>query len=327
MKPDTPLNPAAYEFYLRAVSYPSTVEGNRIAIEMLNNSINLDPEFAPAYHESGIRFHQLAQVGKDTSEALENAINALTKALSLKKDFLPALASLALIYTDIGKHEEAHSLLLRALKINLNDPWLHFSLAYHYRYIGFLDESEKEIEIAFSIDPKNPRFRSSIVTYMFQEKYNEVLETFDLDIESPYTLNYLGEIAYRSGNKELALEYFKKVIMIKDEIGEFYFAASFTEFLKGNKKKAVEFNLMREEAEPADGEILYEIARLFGLFNAKEDCYRALKKAIDMGYFSYPFMNKDSFLISVRDDVMIKELLSIARMKHEELREKLSTNY
>ena len=178
MKHETPKNQVAYQIYLRALSYPMTIEGNKISIEMLNNATTLDPEFAPAYLEAGIRYHQMAQVGKNTFQALENTIDALTKAIALKKDFLPALASLGLVYTDIGRHEEAHSLLLEALKINPNDPWLHFSLSYHYRYIGFLDESEKELEITFSIDPDNPRFRSAIVTYMFQEKYDEVLESF-----------------------------------------------------------------------------------------------------------------------------------------------------
>ncbi len=326
MKHETPKNQVAYQIYLRALSYPMTIEGNKISIEMLNNATTLDPEFAPAYLEAGIRYHQMAQVGKNTSIALENTIAALTKAISLKKDFLPALASLGLVYTDIGRHEEAHSLLLEALKINPNDPWLHFSLSYHYRYIGFLDESEKELEITFSIDPDNPRFRSAIVTYMFQEKYDEVLESFKLDIKSPLTLNYLGEIAYRSGRRELAKEYFEKVLEIKDEIGEFYFASSFKEYLEGNLDNAIEYNLKRENSEPEDGEILYEIARLYALYGKVEDCRRALKRAVEKGFISYTFMKKDTFFNSVMDDENIQELFSIAKNKYEDLRGKLITN-
>ncbi len=328
MKPDTPQNPAAYEFYLRAVSYPQTIEASKLAIEMLNNSIKLDPNLALAYVELGSRYNQLSQVGKATEKAHENAEKAaLLKAISLKNDLLPALAYLALIYTDVGKHEEAHSLLIRALKINPNDAWLHFSLSYHYRYIGFLEESKKETEIALSIDPQNSRFRSSIVTYMFLEKYDEILESFNLDSESPFTLNYLGEVAYRNGNKKLALEYFEKGLRIKDEIGEFYFASSFIEFMNGNIKEAADYNLKRESENPTDSEIWYEIARLYGLFAMKDDCARALKKSIDMGYISYPSMQKDSFLDSVRKDPAIQDLLAIAKTNHEELREKLSTTY
>ncbi len=327
MKPDTPKNPAAYEFYLRAVSNPFTIEGNNLAIEMLNNSINLDPTFALAYYELGIRNNQLSQVGKSTAKARDSAEKALLEALSLNSDLLPALANLALIYTDVGKHEEAHLLLIRALKINPNDAWLHFSLSYHYRYIGFLEESAKEIEIALSIDPQNPRFRSAIITYMFQEKYDEVLESFNLDSGSPFTLNYLGEVAFRKGNKELAFEYFEKASKIKGEISEFYFASSFVEFMKGNIEKAAKLNLKRELENSADSEVWYEIARVYGLFEMQEDCYRALKKSIDMGYISYPSMQGDSFLDSVREDPGIQDFLAQAKMKHEELKKKLVTSY
>ncbi len=180
MKPDVPQNPLAYDYYLHAVSYPSTIENDKMAIEMLNKSIALDPLYANAYFELGMRYNSLAQVGSGTEQAHDNAERALLKSLSIKNDLLPALAYLALIYTDVGKHEEAHSLLIKALKINPNDAWLHFSLSYHYRYIGFLKEAEKEIEIALSIDPNNPRFRSSIIVYMFLGKYDEVLDSFNL---------------------------------------------------------------------------------------------------------------------------------------------------
>ncbi|MCH7962345.1 MAG: protein kinase [Bacteroidetes bacterium] len=327
MKPDTPQNPVAYEFYLRAVSYPYTIEGNKISIEMLNNSINLDPLYAPAYMELGSRYNQLSQVGTSTIVAQNKAEEALLKALSLKKDFLPALANLGFLYTDTGKHEEAHEMLIRALKINPNDAWLHFSLSYHYRYIGFLEESRKEAETALAIDHNNPRFRSSIITSMFLGKFDEILNTFNLDVGSPFTLNHLGEVAFRTGNYELANKYFQEVLSIKNEIGEFYLATSFIEFMKGNIEKAEEYNLKRELENPADSENFYEIARIYGLLNKTEACSRALRKSIDMGYVSYPSMQSDSFLDPVRPDPGIQDLLMQAKMRHEELKKKLLTTY
>ncbi len=47
MKPDTPQSPAAYEFYLQAVSYPQTMEGTQMAIEMLNNSVKPGSSLCP----------------------------------------------------------------------------------------------------------------------------------------------------------------------------------------------------------------------------------------------------------------------------------------
>ena len=327
MKAEIPQNPAAYEFYLRAISNPQTIEGNKAAIEMLNNSINLDSTFSLAYLELGIRYNSLSQVGKNAAQYSDIAEKSILKALSLNNELLPALAYLALVYTDIGKHEEAHTLLIRALKINPNDAWLHFSLSYHYRYIGFLEEAEKEIKISLSIDPKNPRFRSGIITFMFLGKYNEALELFSLDSESPFTLNLLGEVAFRMGDKDLALEYFEKSLQIKGEIGEFYFASSFVEYMKGNIKEASGFNLKRELENPSDSEIWYEIARIYGILDMNDDCIRALKKTIEMGYVNYTAMQNDSFLDSVRQDSGIQALISEAKQKHELLKNKLITTY
>ncbi len=327
MKAEIPQNPAAYEFYLRAISNPQTIEGNKAAIEMLNNSINLDTTFSLAYLELGIRYNSLSQVGKNAAQYSDIAEKSILKALSLNNELLPALAYLALVYTDIGKHEEAHTLLIRALKINPNDAWLHFSLSYHYRYIGFLKEAEKEIKISLSIDPKNPRFRSGIITFMFLGKYNEALKLFSLDSESPFTLNLLGEVAFRMGDKDLALEYFEKSLQIKGEIGEFYFASSFVEYMKGNIKEASGFNLKRELENPSDSEIWYEIARIYGILDMNDDCIRALKKTIEMGYVNYTAMQNDSFLDSVRQDSGIQALISEAKQKHELLKNKLITTY
>jgi len=116
-------------------------------------------------------------------------------------------------------------------------------------------------------------------------------------------------------------------LQIKEEIGEYYLASAFVEYIKGNIEKAKEYNLKRELENPADSENYYEIARAYGLFEMKEDCCRALKKSIDMGYISYPTMQNDSFLDSVRQDQGIQNLLKAAQNKHETLREKLSTAY
>jgi serine/threonine protein kinase len=323
MRPDIPLKPEAYEYYLRAIAYPQNLEGSTLAIEMLKNSLKLDPLYAHSYLELGIRYNQFSQVGEGAQAAFENAEKSLLKALSLKHDLLPALAYLALIYTDIGKHEEAHLLLMRALKINPNDPWIHFSLSYHYRYIGFLEESVKEAETAMSIDPGNPRFRSAVITYMFLGEYDKIL-SLNLDSKSPFSLNYLGETYYRMGKRDKANACFHEVLKHKEEVGEYYFAAAFIEYLQGNIEKALEYNLKREQANPADGEIWYEIARIYGLMNQKPACERALKKSVELGYLSYPVMEKDAFLDAVRDERGIRTVLDSAKAMHEELRERLS---
>lgn len=126
------------------------------------------------------------------------------------------------------------------------------------------------------------------------------------------------------GKHDEANACFQEVLKHKEEIGEYFFAAAFIEILQGNIEKAREYNLKREQANPADGEIWYEITRIYGLLNQKTDCERALKKSIELGYLNYPVMEKDVFLDTVRDESGIRNVLESAKAMHKDLRERLS---
>ena len=327
MNADQPDSSESYDLYLRAVAQPHTIEGHHQAVNLINQALEIDPDYAVLHLELGMRLFSVAQVGNDTEDSHIKAEQALSKALSLNPDSLPALANLGMVYTDDGRHEEAHSMLIKALKINPADAWLHFALSYHYRYIGFLEESKKEMEIALVTDSDNILFRSSIVTYMFLGEYDHILDNFNLGLDSPFSLNYLGEVAYRAGKLDLAVDYFNRVLAIENEIGEYHFAASFIAFIQGDRAKALAFNRDREAEEPADSEIYYEIARIYGLYGEVEDCRRTLKKAIEMGYVSYPSIDGDDFLKAVNQEPVIKNLLNLAQQKHQALRNSLIETY
>ncbi len=98
------------------------------------------------------------------------------------------------------------------------------------------------------------------------------------------------------------------------------------EYLNGNLEKAAEHNLKRELENPGDSEIFYEIARVYGLLGKTDDCARALRKSIDLGYLSYSSMQNDSFLDPVRSDKKIQALLDKAKTMQEELRKKIFPN-
>jgi len=82
---DIPNNPLAYEYYLRSISYPFSIEGDRMAIEMLNQAIELDSAYAPAYAQLAERTRRLALYELHDSEELELAENLYLKAFSISR--------------------------------------------------------------------------------------------------------------------------------------------------------------------------------------------------------------------------------------------------
>jgi serine/threonine protein kinase/tetratricopeptide (TPR) repeat protein len=318
---DVPQNPLAYEYYLKGISYPYTTQTNQLAVEMLEKSIELDSTFAPAFEALGSRYHRLANYKFGGIRQVELAEKYLHKASSLNPDLLSALGSLALIYTETSKTEEAVELIRKMLKINPNNPEAHFSLGYVYRYVGMSGESEREYDIAISLDP-NKRFRSAGITYMYLGKYDKAIQGFDLDPESPYSLSWKGQAYMRQDQQDLALEYLNRAIALDPNSTHGYWAGGMKAFLEGNNIEGIRLSKLWEDKNPTDSEVWYNLSNMYGLLGDKKSCINALKNAVNGGYYNYPFMLKDYFFNSVRDEPEFKEVLTLAEEKHQAFKKK-----
>jgi TolB-like protein/Flp pilus assembly protein TadD len=320
---DIPQNPLAYEYYLRSISYPLSNEGEKLAIEMLNKSIELDPDFAPAYGELGVRTQRLAQYGMLGPEETQKAETYYLKALSLNEKLLSALGNLALLYTDTGRTEEAVELTRRSIEINPSNAEAHFSLGYVYRYTGMNDEAVQEMEKAAALDPKNPGFRSIINTYTFAGEYEKSLEAAKNYKESAFILGFSGYTHFQNGNRKRAVDCFNRVIALEPEGLVALWVTGIKAFIEGNTEEGLTATRKFEQMNIADAEAWFHFAENYALLGDKDGCVRALKRAVDGGFFNYPLMLANSLFDSVRDDPEFQQILEIAKTKHEAFKKKL----
>jgi len=326
MRKDVPQNPLAYEFYLRSISYPLSIEGHSLAIEALKQSIQLDSTYAPAFCELGYRTDLLAQSALGAAEEYNKSEQFYLKALSLNSQLLSALTNLSGHYTDVGRNEKAIDLARRALKINPNNAWTHFILSYIYRYAGMLNESEQEVEKALTFHPNNPRFRSVGLTYLYLGKYKKALEAFDLDKGSVFALRGKGTTFLREGQRSLAIDCFNRVLELEPEGQSGLNVAGIKAYLEGNNEEGLRTTHRWEQEATYDAETLYGIAINYSLLGDKAGCVRVLRKAVDGGFFNYPFMLRDPFLDPVRDDLEFQRVLAMAKAKHETFRKRFFSN-
>ncbi len=320
---DAPQNPLAYEYYLRSISYPLSNEGDKLAIEMLKKSVELDPNYAPANDQLGNRTQRLAQYGLLDPEETQKAENYYLKALSLNKELLSALGNLAVLYTDTGRTEEAVELTRRMLEINPNNADAHFSLGYIYRYAGMLNESVQEMEKAVTLDPKNSSFRSIVITYRFNREYEKAIETSKIYKDSVFILGHVGATLLQQGNRKQAVEYFDRVIELEPDGLLALWVSGIKAFIEGNIEEGLKAGRKFEQINISDAEAWYHFAENYGLLGDKEGCVRTLQRAVDGGFFNYPFMLTDPFLDSVRDDPEFQRILKMANVKHEAFKKKL----
>ena len=321
---DTPKNPLAYEYYLRAVSYPLTNEADRNAIDILNKAVLLDSSYAPLYSELGYRYQLLSGYDLKSRTKLVEAEKFYLKALGINENLLGALANLSAYYTEIGETGKAVALIKRALKINPNYAQAHFWLGYIYRYTGLLEESAKEMETALTLDPLNPRFRSIGTTYAYLKKYDKAIKGFELDDDSPISVSWIGTIYFRMNQLGKAEEYWRRAVDLDSNGTAGVWAKAYLDYINKNKDEGIKLIKTLETSGTYDGEQFYNYANLYALYGNNEDCLRALKKAIDSGFYCYPLFQNDKFLDPVRSYPEFQKLLNLSKKMSADFKEKIS---
>ncbi len=323
IRKDVPVDPMAYEFFLRSVSYDYTNEGDQLAVEMLNRSIELDSTYAPAYNQFGERTRRLEIYGMITPEETKSAENSYLKALYLNDELISALGNLSRLYTETNRIVEAVELTKRIVEINPNNAVAHFSTGYIYRYAGMNDAAIEKMEKAVTLDPNNQGFRSIIITYIFAGNYKEAFEAGKLFKESAYFAQYQGEALLRMGKYNEALAYFSRALHLEQPgKGTFLMSTGMKAYIEENIEEGLSAIRKFEQLNIPDAEAWYFNASMYGLLGEKEGCIRCLRRAVDDGFFNYPLMNTDFFLDLARDDPEFQKILEKAKKKHLAFKER-----
>lgn len=87
--------------------------------------------------------------------------------------------------------------------------------------------------------------------------------------------------------------------------------------MEGNIEEGLAAGHKFEQFDIADAEAWYHFAESYGLLGDRDGCIRTLQRAVDCGFFNYPFMLTDSYLDSARDDQEFQHILEMAKEKHE----------
>jgi serine/threonine-protein kinase len=155
----------AYELYLRAQRYSrSKPNDNRIAEQLLERAIELDPNFALAhvllfYVHSGASFF-----GVDRSpERLAKARAAVERAAELEPEAPYVQRALGYYYYEVEHdYERAEHQFLLAHRRLPNDARLLTDLAFIWRRQGRFEEAVENFKQAFVLNPRSPYLPGSI---------------------------------------------------------------------------------------------------------------------------------------------------------------------
>jgi adenylate cyclase len=166
-----PIDPAAYDLYLRARQIwlmLSDLEEEH-AETLLERCVALAPDFAPAWAAlATVRAFLLPRdrdmIGQPRHTV---AVEAAQRALALDPDCAQAFAALSLLKPAFADHGEKIRLVNEALKRTPNDSSLHVARSVWLYSVGRLREAARALETASLLDPLGPAvegLRASLMT-------------------------------------------------------------------------------------------------------------------------------------------------------------------
>jgi len=195
-------NPEAYRLYLegRQLWYGRTPEGLKKSIDLFQQAIAADPNYALAYAGLGDTYNVIPSYGAGITSRQAGLMSdaATGKALELDESLPEAHLARAGFLTFAWKWSEAEQEFRRAIELDPN------SAAAHYLYAFSLlvpekrfDRAFEEFRLALSLDPLSPIMNTNYATTLMDaHRYPEALAQFQKTLE--------GDPTFRPAHHKLA---------------------------------------------------------------------------------------------------------------------------
>jgi serine/threonine-protein kinase len=178
-------NMEAYQAYLRGLGYGGrqySPETTRLAIEMFERAVALDPNFALAYVALAQEHSGIFGAGMErTQDHLVKAKAAVDRALEIQPELPEALLALGNYYyhclRDYDRAQEIFDITGKHLP---NKSELHLNVGWIRRRQGHWEEGMNYIKQAFELNPRDVTLCIEIGnTHLFLREYGEALAYYD----------------------------------------------------------------------------------------------------------------------------------------------------
>ena len=305
-----PANSTGYDLYLRAVALGHDGAANRDAIAMLERSVGLDPNYAPAWEALGRRYYFDAIYSGGGASGYQHSNAAYQRALSLEPGRVGAAGFLAANEVEAGALDKAYGDARELVKRRPDNAFAHYSLAYVLRYAGLLEEAQQECDAAAAIDPGNYNWRSCSFAFFEVGKMSWAKQYLNKDAGSEWSNAVMVAVLMREGRMGEARQATLKMTANPTWMRDFLQVCM-------DKAPATEVHRFAEQAQnellpETDSELKYYQGTLLAACGEKEIAYKFLAKAVDEKYCAYQGLQADPLLSGVQSDPEFRKILQAA---------------
>jgi tetratricopeptide (TPR) repeat protein len=316
-RPARPVNPQAYEAYLRGrqLAFQWIPESIDRGIGYYEKAIEIDPSYADAYAGVAAAYGLKALFGMAApSETWPLARTAAERALALDDESEQAHASLGFVqacfdWNWYGAERE----FLRALELNPGSVTAHHAYAMVCLVPqGRLDEALTEIEKARNLDPLSAAVNINVGdVYYFRRDYRKAIDyfrkTLELDPHFPNVRRWLGNVSYSLGNATAAAEYYRQAVGAQGDRNP---AALVAYLITTGRQEEARERLKRLGQDPVASRLMAgDLAALYTMLGDKEAAFEWLERAYRERSGSLTFVKVSPIFDPVRSDPRFQSLL------------------
>ena len=313
-----PKNPEAYDFYLHSIALPHDPGANKDAIAVLEHVVQLDPNYAPAWEQLGLRCYYDATYSDGGEVMFQRSNQAYERALALDPDLSIAAGQLIANRVERGELGKAYEAARALVKRRPESAQAHFALSYVYRYAGLLERSTKECDAALALDPGNYTFRSCAWAFMELGNTSRARDFVRLDAGSEWAAYVLPSILLREGKIAEAKEAVRQMSTAPRYHRDLLEAC--LQLRPASELDRIAQELETNQAAEADPEILYYEGALLGYCGKRQAALNLLQSAVERNYCAYSNIVSDPLLAKLRADPGIDKVLTSGRECQEAVR-------
>jgi len=322
LKPETPIDPQAYEYYLRGVDLYS-LNDFQAAIGMLEKSAEMAPNYAPTWAHLGRAYTTNASLEFGGRDQYAKAQEAYEKAVALNPTLVEPKVFMANLLTDTGRVEQAVPLLKAALQNSPNNPDVHWEQGYAYRFSGMLQESLAECERARQNNPEVKRNSSAMNSYLYLGEYEKFMQSLPSN-DAPYILFYRGLGEFYLNRREQAARDFDRAYELDPALLPAQVGKAMSDSIHNQREAGLAILRQAEDRIEqrgvGDAEGMYKVAQAYAVLGDKKSALHMLHHTVEGGFFCYPYFTTDPLMNNLRKEPEFDRLLEQARLRHEEFK-------
>ena len=306
-----PTNEEAYDLYLRSVALAHDGDQNRQAIRMLERSVGLDSQFAPAWSALGKRYYYEEEYGPGATGIMSRTAPALQRALALDPNLEDAAQQLVSLDTDAGKLAQAYQEAKAMVDRRPQSGFAHFTLSYVLRYANLTKEAADECNTAVRLDPGNFQFRSCAGVFYSTGQYDRARDFLKLDAGSEWSNNVEVFLLLHEGKRSEALDRLRRL-----PDSSFFHTRALEACYLTPKPPGSEQALAQAQKDLfayRDPEPKYSQAAMLNACLGNDFTARLLKSAIDGGFCAYDYLQVDTMMAEFRKSPEYPAVLAQAK--------------